>query len=817
MGSLNHPHIVAVYDSGETLAGHSFYVMEFIEGRDLAQKLAEGKMDLEAAVQVMTETCEAVEFAHSKGIIHRDIKPSNILLTAEGKVKLADFGLALLMEKNLELSRLTMGGTTLGTLEYAAPEQLAHGQISPASDQYSLGVLTYELLTGELPRGVFDPPSVRNSDVDPAFDAVVLRALQSDPTRRFASVSDFKSALLHAADRRVQQERRERELRAKLAQRARVAIFFILISLLTAGTAIYAWQAKREANEKRLLAETATKETEDVIQFLLTDLRRRLETTGNLGAMEAVLERAVVHFRKKYEAAGKSPQSAIQLADVLVIKGDVIGVRGLREEADALYSEALTLVKEARDAAPSNPARGFRMVEALRDRSEHRMACSRFPEALTDARALLEEARRVATLTTDPAASRAVASAHLAIANALGYTQELDESSREYLKAREILGGALKAQPGNQQIVAEFAAIDMSLGSLAEAKKDYPLMLEHFTTWYDFVKSTQPHDGNAYSHAAVRLAHALVLNHRATEALPLLTEAIHIAEAEVAALPGHRGSLSHLQWCMMVFVMAQTQRGDVGSAAEMQRRIEAVNAAISATPEDDAHAPQDRVADRFQKAEQKLFYELKQNPENDAAQYAWAMSSEDLGKHTEAAQGLDAAMKHYERQLAKLEPLLSAAPPDTWWNLGASYTLNRLGELKERTQAWPEAEPIFRRSLELRRLTLAAHPGSAREPRNIASTATRLARCHIAQNRPDEAHSLWRELLAELQPVSGSPNFEWRALVANSIPETLAALQPPAARELAAATRAFLLAPGEEKISAAEKQSLAELEKLAAE
>ena len=105
MGSLNHPHIVAVYDSGETLAGHSFYVMEFIEGRDLAQKLAEGKMDLEAAVQVMTETCEAVEFAHSKGIIHRDIKPSNILLTAEGKVKLADFGLALPMEKNLELSR----------------------------------------------------------------------------------------------------------------------------------------------------------------------------------------------------------------------------------------------------------------------------------------------------------------------------------------------------------------------------------------------------------------------------------------------------------------------------------------------------------------------------------------------------------------------------------------------------------------------------------------------------------------------------------------------------------------------------------------
>gem|GEM_PF-5924450 len=815
---LTHPDIVAVYDTGETVAGHLYYVMEFVDGEDLAHRMARGLLPVEESVPLVTAVCRALEAAHARGIVHRDLKPSNILLTKEGKPKLADFGLALLMQKNLEQSRLTMGGTTLGTLEYASPEQLAGAGVTPAGDIYSLGVLSYELLTGELPRGVFDPPSVRNPAVDAAFDGVVLRALQSDPARRYEKTGEFCAAMANAADLRAQQARREAGARRRLRQRTRVAAVAAGVALLTIGMAVFAWQQRRRAeagesaaNERRTAAEAAEKETEDVIQFLLTDLRKRLEATGNLGAMESVLERAVVHFRKKYDDSGHTPDAAVQLADALVVKGDVIAVRGLPEEAYDLFTEALTLTESARDKGPDKPGRRLRVARALRDRSEQGMTMGRFSEALDDARLMLREAEQI----QNPPAPRTVAAAHRAIANALGYLKQLDECRAEYLKARDILAAEMKLHPESKSLAAEHADFEMSLGSLAEEQQDYPLMLRHFTAWHEFVKGAHSPDSNTYSHAAVRLGHALVLNNRAGEAIPLLADAVRIAESEVDARPGHRGNLSHLRWCLKVNAMAQEQRGEHASAAELRRRMEAIDAAISAAPEEEAAGSRDRVSDRLKNAEQTHFDELKANPEDAAAQYAWAMSSEDVGKHIASTVSLEAAMKHYERQLAKLEPLLATAPPDTWWNLGASYTLNRLGELKERTGAWAEAEPVFRHALDLRRRTMAAHPGSSREPRNVASTAVRLARTFIAQNRPAEASALWHSLLAELKLVPRSTGLEWRALVVTSILETIAALEPDAARQLAAATRAFLLLPGGDKLTAAETESLAALDKAA--
>ena len=340
---LIHHGIVTVYDTGETVAGHLYYVMDFVDGEDLAVRLERSRLSLEESVALLAAVCEAVRAAHAKGIIHRDIKPSNILLTKDGRPKLADFGLALLTEKHLEYSRLTLGGTTLGTLEYSAPEQLAGTGASAASDQYSLGVLAYELLTGELPRGVFDAPSVRNAEIDPAFDGVILRALQSDPSRRYESVEDFRAAILQAADRRVQQARRDAEARKRLRDRTQIAVAAAVVALLTIGLALFAWKQSRraeagetEANERRSAAEAAEKETDGVIQFLLTDLRKSLEKTGNLDAMESVLERAVSHFRLKYEHSGRLPAAAVQLADALVVKGDVLAVRAFPKEALAL-------------------------------------------------------------------------------------------------------------------------------------------------------------------------------------------------------------------------------------------------------------------------------------------------------------------------------------------------------------------------------------------------------------------------------------------------------------------------------------------------
>ncbi|MES2467643.1 MAG: serine/threonine-protein kinase [Verrucomicrobiota bacterium] len=574
---LAHPDIVAVFDTGETVAGHLYYVMEWVDGEDLAHRIARGPLPVEESLPLLITVCGAVEAAHARGIIHRDIKPSNILLTQAGRPRLADFGLALLSEKHLAMSRLTLGGTTMGTMEYSAPEQLAGGPISPASDLYSLGVLAYELLTGELPRGVFDPPSVRNPEIDPAFDGVVLRALQSDPARRYRSAGEFHEALRQAADRRLQQANRERDLRRKAGRRARALAILASVAVITGGSTVYALWAKREANQRRMEAVAAEAKTDSLIRFLLTDLRQRLEPTGNLGAMDSVLERAVFHYREKLAAAGRSADAALQLADVLVVKGDVIGVRGLGKEADALYTEAIALTEAARDVARRDTSRGLRVIAAFQDRSEHRMAINQYPGALEDARLMLKEARGVEGLTPDASTGGARARAHRAVGNALGYLDQLEECGREYQEAQRILTELSRAHPGDATLTAELADLEISLGSLAETRQDYPRMLDHFTAWHEFVKQRYGKDDPMYSYSAFRMGVALVKCGRPAEAVPLLSDAIRLAEQQTAASPGHKGALNHLSWCLRTMAQALQDSGNVGQAEGFRLREKEAN------------------------------------------------------------------------------------------------------------------------------------------------------------------------------------------------------------------------------------------------
>ena len=198
LGRLRHPNILAVYEFGQSAADHLFFSMEYVEGGDLANRLKQGPLSPAEALRLTQEICAALQAAHAQGLVHRDIKPSNILLTEDGTVKVADFGLAVLTDPAEE--RLTLTGGTVGTFEYAAPEQAEGGPVDSRSDLFSLGVLCYELLTGRLPRGAFVPPSQVNAAVNPAVDSVVLTAVQSEPSRRFQSAGDFQTALTNSAN-----------------------------------------------------------------------------------------------------------------------------------------------------------------------------------------------------------------------------------------------------------------------------------------------------------------------------------------------------------------------------------------------------------------------------------------------------------------------------------------------------------------------------------------------------------------------------------------------------------------------------------------
>jgi len=204
LAQLNHPGIVTLYEYGRSSAGRYFILMEFVDGVNLRGLLAAGRLSAREALAIVPPLCDALQYAHDRGVVHCDIKPENILVDRLGRVKIADFGIARLASAEGQGSAaghpagitLTATGLAAGTPAYMAPEQRAHpAAVDHRADLYALGVVLYQMLTGELPSpGQLEPPS-RRVQVDVRLDEIVLRALATDPARRYAAATEMKTAL----------------------------------------------------------------------------------------------------------------------------------------------------------------------------------------------------------------------------------------------------------------------------------------------------------------------------------------------------------------------------------------------------------------------------------------------------------------------------------------------------------------------------------------------------------------------------------------------------------------------------------------------
>lgn len=197
MERLNHPNIVRLIQHGSSRFGFPYFVMEYVDGGDVAQLLGrERRVDFARAVGIAIQVCDALLYAHDNGVIHRDIKPGNILLTESGEVKVADFGLARL-ENESGLGGLTQSFHVMGSIDYQAPESLVLGaEVDERADLYAVGVMLYHLLIGIVPRGIFHLPSKILPNLDSRIDPLLSSLLQQNPFERTASARDLRAALL---------------------------------------------------------------------------------------------------------------------------------------------------------------------------------------------------------------------------------------------------------------------------------------------------------------------------------------------------------------------------------------------------------------------------------------------------------------------------------------------------------------------------------------------------------------------------------------------------------------------------------------------
>ena len=244
LAKLSHQNIVPVFDFGQT-DGQYYFVMEFVDGTNLRQLIETGGLKPEEALAIVPQICEALQFAHNAGIVHRDIKPDNILVDKQGRVKIADFGLAKLLGKAPAAFKLTGTHQAMGTLHYMAPEQMrGAGSVDHRADIYSLGVVFYEMLTGKLPIGKFEPPS-KKVQIDVRLDEVVLRSLENEPARRYQQVSEVKTAVevvsgSHPAQKFVASESREGE-ETVTGEAVLRQSFLVLLSIVGTLTLFMPW------------------------------------------------------------------------------------------------------------------------------------------------------------------------------------------------------------------------------------------------------------------------------------------------------------------------------------------------------------------------------------------------------------------------------------------------------------------------------------------------------------------------------------------------------------------------------------------------
>ena len=391
LARLAHPNIARLLDAGHLSAGagpaQPYLVLEYVAGQPIDRHCEQQGLDLRARLRLFLDVLGAVAHAHNRLILHRDLKPSNILVTPAGEVKLLDFGIAKLLDdagQSAGDGDVTQAAGRAFTPQYAAPEQLEGGDVTTATDVYSLGVLLFRLLGGAHPTGGDDPTTTslqkmqavvamepqrlsdaalraggpgaarRARELKGDLDTIVARALKKAPAERYANAAaladDIRRYLEHLPITARPDGWRYRA--SKFLRRNRVPVAAgTAAALALTGAAAVAWREARVAQEQQVQAE-------GLIEFMLGDMPPRLKAVGRLDVLDAVGDRALAY----YAAQDRSRLDAASLgrrARALHLVGEIAEKRGQLEEAARRFGEAASTTAELLARHPTVPQHLF--------------------------------------------------------------------------------------------------------------------------------------------------------------------------------------------------------------------------------------------------------------------------------------------------------------------------------------------------------------------------------------------------------------------------------------------------------------------------
>ena len=551
LAMMNHPHIAQVFDGGLTDWGHPFFAMEYVEGAPVTEDCDAVRMPLADRLRLFVKICEAIQHAHRKGIIHRDLKPSNVLVSRrdnEVVPKVIDFGLAKAMFEPLSAETLdTDHGLLAGTPRDMSPEQsrFDHLDIDTRSDVYSLGVLLYELITGDTPltsqqlrdvsclkvveliqqsesprpslrlqqhSNLVELSTVRGADpvglvraVSGDLDAIVLKALEKDPSRRYQAVSDLArdiqryltgepvEASVPSAVYRFRKFARRN--RAALATAAAISAALVLATVVSLTQAVRARIAERSAAAERDQAERERARAEANFQnarqavddyFTSVSESKLLDVPGLQPLRKELLDSALTYYRQFIDRYGKDRAVQTELASAYVRVGDITAQIGSRKDAMAAYGDAVSVLERLAAEHPESAADRDKLASAINSRGSIHRGLAQPTAAEADFRQALALREK---LVAEYPQNANYQSALVATWNNLGGAQSmlgrLDEAKASYETAIALAKQVVAAHPENDRYASlqartfnELGILERKAGRLPSAENAYRRAIE---------------------------------------------------------------------------------------------------------------------------------------------------------------------------------------------------------------------------------------------------------------------------------------------------------------------------------------------------